>query len=149
MMAGEKSYFYVLYEGDATELEDRVIKTFEKFSRVHGSIDSAVEFLTPKDIRFRMARENYEIRKLPAFALTDEPGFSNEDPYIKVERDILEKFSNPDDMYAFLTDLHYVVLDDRVLRKKVGLAWERLEGVLKAIWQEVKDLIRIQVVPGS
>ena len=147
MTEKEISYFYLIYEGDKTELEEKVRRVFDRFRSVHQGVDSDVRYLMPKDSDFPKARDAYEVRKLPAFVVSDMVGFSNGDPYITVERDTLEKLATEDAIYGLISDLHYVVLDDKILRWKTGAALQKLGGVLRVLWEEIKDLVRVQTVP--
>ncbi len=142
-----KSYIYLLTEGEATEMDRVVGRAFKKFQEVHEG-DTEVIFLTPEQPDFAKARDIFEIRKTPAFAISDEPcKFEGGDPHLMVDRDGLDKFDTEDKIYQFITDLHYAVLDDRILHYKAGIAMHMLGAVLRAAWDELKDIVKIQVAP--
>lgn len=142
----KKSYFFVFSEEEAcSELENRLDDAFKRFRAVHDK-DSEVVLLTPRDSRFEKARTQFDIKRLPAFTLADEP-FKIEkggNPYISFERGVIERFQD-ESLFYLITDIHYLLKDENLLRIKQREIMRKLAYMFKVGWNEIVQLLNISL----
>lgn len=141
----EKTYFYVFVE-DPWDRDRLVKEVFELFSKLHKD-DMEVRIFHPGDDKFEDVRRLFEIRKLPAFAIADEPYSStgSANPFVSFERGVLELYNTEEELYRLISDIHYMLKDENILRVSRKLTETRISAFFKKVWEEVKDVISIRV----
>ena len=144
-----KTYFYVFLTGDKSEREREIGEAFGKFW-LHHRHDSKVKTFTlsedPKE--FEQARSTFDIRRLPAFVITDEPYFEGGeqiDPYLSFERGVFQVYDTKEKLYDLISDIHYLVKDEGILKLKVKTIETRVTEFLKKAWEEVKDVVGVGI----
>ena len=141
-----KSYFFVLSEEkDCSELERGLLDAFGRFAKAHIN-DSEVVFLTPDDEKFGKARSIFGISQTPAFVVADEPNKleTEANPFISFNRPAIEKFPG-EGIFNLITDIHYLLIDENILRVKEGLTVTWLLKTFRGFWSELKDFVSVNV----
>ena len=142
----KKSYFYVLTEDkECTDLEEKLLDAFKGFQKNHKN-DSEVIFLHPDDPNFSKARNMFGITQIPAFVITDEANKIEKgtNPFISFNRPSIEKFSQHN-IINVITDIHYILLDQNILRVQIRVAKSLLFDVLRDLYTEIKDFINFSL----
>ena len=148
----EKTYFYLLLanlEGQEMPLESALTRAFQRFAELHKH-DSEVMILRLSEKReeFEETRVKFDLRKLPAFVVADEPQIGREkanDPYLRFERDVFKVYDTQEKIYRLVSDIHYLVKDEGLLKLKIGRILERTGEFLKRVWEEIKDAVGIGI----
>jgi len=146
MEEAKKSYFFVLSEEkECSEFEKGLLEAFGRFKEAHTN-DSEVVILTPDMKEFKEARSLFNISQTPAFVIADEPQKLEKgaNPFISFNRPAIEQFSS-EKMFNLITDIHYLLIDENILRVKQSLTKTWLLNLFKSLWSELKDFVSVSV----
>ena len=142
----QKSYFHVFYE-DTFPKNELLKQTFGEFRANHKE-DAEVKDYNPKQYfnDFDNGRKFFELRRLPAFAVSDvEEATTEGGNFVTFDRGMIQKFATKEELYDFISDIHYIVRDENILRVKKKLAEARFKEYLRIAWDEIKDFISINI----
>ncbi len=121
-------------------------RAFQRFSTLHAH-DSEVHFFRLIDDRerYEKARVKFDVRKVPAFVIADEPQTEGNgiDPYLCFERGVFTEYNNEEKIFRLLTDIHYLVKDEGLLKLRTRRILERTSEFLKKTWEVIKDAISV------
>ena len=161
-MSDLASVAYILTE-DGSFVGEALKAAATKFQGIHKDDAQVRVFVRQAEpYKFENARRAFEVRRTPAFAISDEDrSFASPemvDRYIAFDRGLLEKLvvkvngspvkePTQEALYNLLSDFHYILRDEGLLRLKQKLVADRVVGFLKATWEEVKDIVSISVKP--
>jgi len=155
-----KTYYYFLAE-DGSQLGEPLKAVFDTFESVHKD-DAEVQRLVRQISaeKFERARTAFDVRRIPAIVISDKlhsfqtPESGN--PSIALDRGILERYvrrvdgeidtdATQDAFYNLIADFHYIVQDENLLHLRRRLVMERVGSFLRAAWEEIKDLVSVNL----
>lgn len=144
--SAQKSYFHVFYE-DTFPKNELLRQTFNEFRANHQK-DAVVKDYDPQKYfdEFDVARTSFELRRMPGFAVSDEEKVTKEvNNFVTFDRGIIQKFANKEELYDFISDVHYIIRDESILRVKKKVAEARFKEYLRVAWEEIKDFVTINI----
>ena len=155
-----RTYYYLLTE-DGSQIGDVLKPAFNTFESVHKDDAEVFRFVRQADsAQFERARIAFDVRRIPAIVISDENHtFATDEtgnPSIALDRGILERYvrrtegtidekATQDAFYNLIADFHYIVQDENMLHLKRKLAMDRVGSFLRAAWDEIKDLVSVNV----
>ena len=146
MVEEKKSYFFVLSEDKECSASGKeLLAAFRKFEKAHCN-DSEIRFLTPDDQEFGRARNLFGIRQTPAFVIADEPQKleKGENPFISFNRPAFEELPG-ENIINLITDIHYLLIDEDLLRVKRRVAETWVLNLFRKMWSELKDFVNVSI----
>lgn len=163
-MGDGRNFVYILSE-DGSFIGETFKEAATHFAGIHKD-DAVIRVFVRQSepTKFENARKAFEIRRIPAFVVSEEDHKFNQpelvNRYIAFDRGVLERYvvkvdatakkdATKEAFYNLLSDFNYVIQDEGLLRLKQSLISQRIVSILKIGWEELKDLVSISVSPSK